>query len=106
MKKRYYSIGEVAQMFEVNTSLLRYWETEFSVLKPKKNKQGKRLYTQKDLENVRLIYNLVKKRGYTLEGAKKKLKENRSELDSQLKIIDTLKNIRTFLVQIRDEMED
>ncbi|MGB0931110.1 MAG: MerR family transcriptional regulator [Chitinophagales bacterium] len=104
MIKRYYSISEVAQMFRVNASLLRYWETEFSILRPKKNRQGKRLYTQKDIENLRLIYNLVKEKGYTLDGAKKKLKENRSELESQLKVIQTLKDIRTFLVEMRDQL--
>lgn len=105
MGKRYYTIGEVAEMFDVNTSLLRYWETEFSLLKPRKNSQGKRLYIQNDIENVRLIYNLVKERGYTLEGAKKKLKENRDELDSQLKVIETLKNIRAFLVEMLKQIE-
>ncbi|MEZ4884124.1 MAG: MerR family transcriptional regulator [Chitinophagales bacterium] len=106
MKKRYYSIGEVAEMFDVNASLLRYWETEFSILKPKKNRQGNRLYTEKDVETVRLIHNLVKERGYTLEGAKNKLKENRDELENRQKVIKTLKNIRTFLVEMRNLVDN
>ncbi len=105
IKKRYYNIGEVAQMFAVNASLLRYWETEFSMLRPKKNRQGNRLYTQKDIDNVQLIYSLVKERGYTLEGAKKKLKENRDELSNQLKVIQTLKDIRAFLVEMREQLD-
>jgi len=106
MTKRYYSIGEVAQMFGVNTSLLRYWETEFPSLNPKKNRQGKRLYTQKDIEKVKLIYSLVKERGYTLEGAKNKLKGSRNELDNQLRVVKTLEDIRAFLVTMRDQLDD
>ena len=73
-EKRYYKIGEVAQAFQVNTSLIRFWEKEFDVLKPKKNAKGNRLFTQEDLKNIKLIYNLVKENGFTLEGAKQKLK--------------------------------
>ena len=71
--KRYYKIGEVAKAFDVNTSLIRFWENEFEVLKPKKNKKGNRLFTPEDLENLKLIYFLVKEKGFTLEGAKKKI---------------------------------
>ncbi|MFK7908108.1 MAG: MerR family transcriptional regulator [Chitinophagales bacterium] len=106
MTKRYYSIGEVALMFGVNASLLRYWETEFPILNPKKNRQGKRLYTQKDIGNLKLIYSLVKERGYTLEGAKNKLKGSRNELDNQLRVVKTLEDIRAFLVTMRDQLDD
>ena len=74
--KRYYKIGEVAKAFNVNTSLIRFWENEFEVLKPKKNKKGNRLFTPEDLENLKMIYFLVKEKGFTLDGAKKKLKTN------------------------------
>jgi DNA-binding transcriptional MerR regulator len=74
--KLYYSIGEVAELFSVNTSLIRFWEKEFDVLKPKKNKKGNRLFTKEDVENLHRIYRLVKKEGYTLDGAKKMLKGN------------------------------
>ena len=77
-KKLYYTIGEVAKMFNVNTSLIRYWEKEFSIIKPKKNRKGNRLFTPKDIENIKLIYHLVKERGMTLQGAKKKLKKSLS----------------------------
>ncbi|MFN8437253.1 MAG: MerR family transcriptional regulator [Cytophagales bacterium] len=79
IERKYYNIGEVADMFNVATSLIRYWETEFSNIAPKKNSKGNRLYTLKDIENIRLVYNLVKERGYTLQGAKEyldKIKES------------------------------
>ena len=75
VEKLYYSIGEVADMFNVNTSLIRFWEKEFDVIKPKKNKKGNRFFTIQDIENIKLIYHLVKERGMTLSGAKKKLKD-------------------------------
>jgi len=75
-EKRYYRIGEVAKAFGVNTSLIRFWENEFDVLRPKKNKKGNRLFTQEDLKNLQMIFFLVKEKGFTLDGAKKKLKEN------------------------------
>jgi DNA-binding transcriptional MerR regulator len=72
----YYTIGEVARMFDVNTSLIRFWEKEFDIIQPKKNRKGNRLFTQKDVDNFHLIFNLVKERGYTLHGAREKLKQN------------------------------
>ena len=102
--KLYYSIGEVAQMFDVNTSLVRFWEKEFDILKPKKNKKGNRLFTQKDVDNLKIIYSLVKERGYTLDGAKKKLRENKSETIQSEEIIERLKEIRGFLVELRDNL--
>jgi DNA-binding transcriptional MerR regulator len=102
--KLYYSIGEVAQMFDVNTSLVRFWEKEFDILKPKKNKKGNRLFTQKDVDNLKIIYSLVKERGYTLDGAKKKLRENKSETIQSEEIVERLKEIRGFLVELRDNL--
>ena len=88
--KRYYKIGEVAKAFDVNTSLIRFWENEFEILKPKKNKKGNRLFTPEDLENLKMIYFLVKEKGFTLEGAKNKLKENPDEIFSKHKIKNQL----------------
>lgn len=102
-KKIFYSIGETAKIFNVNVSLIRYWEKEFSILKPKKNKKGNRLFTQKDIENLHLIYNLVKERGYTLEGAQKQLKSNKV-LNSEIEIINRLKKIRSFLIDLKNEL--
>lgn len=102
--KLYYSIGEVADMFEVNTSLIRYWEKEFSIIKPQKNKKGNRFFTKKDIDNFHLIYNLVKERGMTLKGAKQKLKESKAATENNFKIIQSLKQMRTLLVEIKDNL--
>ena len=75
-KKLFYQIGEVAKELDVNVSLIRFWEKEFDIIKPKKNKKGNRLFTQKDFDNLKTIYFLVKERGYTLDGAKRKIKDN------------------------------
>ena len=104
IEKLYYSIGEVATMFEVNVSLLRFWEKEFDILKPKKNKKGNRLFTANDLNNLKIIYHLVKERGFTLHGAKKKLRENKDDTINNIEIVNRLKEIRQFLVEIRDEL--
>ena len=102
--KLYYTIGEVAKMFDVNTSLIRFWEKEFDILKPKKNKKGNRLFTQKDVDNLKIIYSLVKERGYTLDGAKKKLRENKDDTIQVEEIVKRLKDIRGFLVELRDNL--
>jgi DNA-binding transcriptional MerR regulator len=102
--KLYYSIGEVSKMFDVNTSLIRFWEKEFSILKPKKNAKGNRLFTQKDVDNLHIIYNLVKERGFTLEGAKKKLKENKSDSINEAEMLKSLKKIRSFLLDLKEEL--
>lgn len=104
IEKLYYSIGEVAQMFDVNTSLIRYWETEFSILKPKKNAKGDRMFRQKDMENLKLIFHLVKERGYTLEGAKKTMREGGGNLEKNYEVIESLSRIRNFLAELRDEL--
>ena len=102
--KLYYSIGEVAEMFEVNTSLIRFWEKEFDIIKPKKNKKGNRMFTQADVDNFHIIYHLVKERGFKLEGAKRKLKENKEDTEHNFEVIKSLKKIRQFLVEIKDEL--
>lgn len=103
-KKLFYKIGEVALMFGVNVSLIRFWEKEFDILKPKKNKKGNRLFTKKDVANITIIYHLVKERGYTLEGAKQKLKENKSDTINNIEIVKRLKNIRSFLVKLKEQL--
>ncbi len=104
VERLYYSIGEVAEMFKVNTSLIRYWEKEFDIIRPRKNKKGNRLFTQKDIENFHIIYHLVKERGMTLKGARKKLRENRQETMDNFEIVRLLQNIRKMLVEIRDQI--
>lgn len=91
-------------MFDVNTSLIRFWEKEFSIIKPKKNKKGNRLFTRKDVDNLTLIYHLVKEKGYTLDGAKKKLREhNDGDLD-QVEMLKSLKKIKGFLESLKEEL--
>ncbi len=100
----YYTIGEVAKMFEVNTSLIRFWEKEFDIIKPKKNKKGNRLFTPKDVDNFHIIFHLVKEKGYTLNGAKEWLAQNRDKVDTNTEVIKTLKNIRTFLLDVKERL--
>lgn len=102
IEKIYYSIGEVSKMMQVSTPTIRYWENEFDALKPFKNKKGNRLFTQKDIETVRLIHYLVKTRGLTIKGAKKKLKENRNETMDNYEIAKRLEDIKQELIEIRD----
>ena len=106
VEKLYYSIGEVAEMFGVNTSLIRYWEKEFDIIKPKKNKKGNRYFTKEDIENFHIIYYLVKDLGMTVKGAQKKLNENREGTIYTFKIVESLKDIRSMLLEIREDLDD
>lgn len=103
-EKLFYSIGEVADMFEVNTSLIRFWEKEFDAIKPSKNKKGNRLFTQQDANVFKTIFFLVKEKGYTLQGAKQMLKDNKVAIDTELEIVEKLKKIRAFLVSMKQEL--
>ena len=103
-EKRYYGIGEVARAFDVNTSLIRFWEKEFDVLQPKKNAKGNRKFTPQDIKNLELIYHLVKERGFTLEGAKTHLKENRNKTLNNYEIIRKLERVKAELIKIKDQL--
>ena len=103
-EKRYYKIGEVAKAFGVNTSHIRFWEKEFDILKPKKNKKGNRLFTQEDLKNLKLIYHLVKEKGFTLEGAKSKMKESPKKIENNHQIITRLETIKAELIKIKEHL--
>ncbi|MEK6615248.1 MAG: MerR family transcriptional regulator [Bacteroidota bacterium] len=100
----YHTIGEVAKMFKVNTSFIRFWEKEFDILKPKKNKKGNRLFTKQDLDNLHVIFHLVKERGFTLEGAKQKLKQNKDEVVNSVEMVKSLKKIKEFLVEMKNSL--
>ena len=102
--KRYYTIGEVAQAFDVNPSLLRFWEKEFDILKPKKNTRGTRRFTQEDIKNLKLIYFLVREEGYTLDGARRKLEQNFTKTVDRFEIINRLKKIKLELKEIRKHL--
>ena len=91
-------------MFKVNTSLIRFWEKEFEILKPVKNKKGNRMFSKTDLDNLRIIYHLVKERGFTLQGAKDKLKENKQDTVNSVEIVNSLTRVRDFLLELKKEI--
>lgn len=101
----YYSIGEVADMLKVNPSLIRFWEKEFDIIKPAKNRKGNRLFTPKDLENLKIIYHLVKECGFTLDGAREQLKIKADEIAIRVKTIETLNKIKHFLSQLKTNID-
>ncbi|RYC51847.1 MerR family transcriptional regulator [Flagellimonas olearia] len=103
-EKRYYGIGEVAKAFGVNTSLIRFWEKEFDVLQPKKNAKGNRKFTPQDIHNLQLIYHLVKERGFTLEGAKTHLKEEKQKTLSTFEVIQKLQKVKAELIKIKEQL--
>ena len=103
-QKIYYTIGEVSRMFNVNSSLIRFWEKEFDVLKPHKNKKGNRLFTPEDVENLRAIYHLVKERGFTLQGASARLKQNKNDVVNTAEIYDSLIRVKAFLNELKDKL--
>ncbi|MGK4567089.1 MerR family transcriptional regulator [Flavobacterium sp. 3HN19-14] len=102
--KRYYSIGELAKAFDVNASLIRFWDKEFDILKPKKNAKGNRMFTPEDVKNLQLIYHLVKERGFTLEGAKTHLKEGQKKTLDKFEIISKLEGIKVQLTNIKNQL--
>ncbi|GAB2981250.1 MerR family transcriptional regulator [Mucilaginibacter puniceus] len=104
ISKLYYTMGEVAAMFDVNTSLIRFYEKEFDVLKPKKNKKGNRLFTPEDIENLKIIFHLIRDKGYTLNGAKEHLKNNLGDTRDNQRVIDSLENLKKFLLEVRDQL--
>jgi DNA-binding transcriptional MerR regulator len=105
IEKLYYSIGEVAEIFNVAPSLIRFWESEFDIIKPKKNRKGNRQFTKEDIDNVRTIYHLVKEKGFTLQGAKEMLRNDNEGVRDNMALIDSLRDVRKFLVELRDKLQ-
>lgn len=105
IEKIYYSIGEVAEMFSVAPSLIRFWESEFELIQPKKNRKGNRQFTKEDIDNVRTIYHLVKEKGFTLQGAKDMLKNDSQAVKDKMEMISALRRVRQFLTEIRDRIQ-
>lgn len=103
-EKRYYAIGEVARAFGVNTSLIRFWEKEFEVLRPKKNAKGNRKFTPEDIKNLQFIYHLVKERGFTLDGAKTHIKEEKQKSLTSFEIISKLEGVKAQLIKLKNEL--
>jgi DNA-binding transcriptional MerR regulator len=99
-QKQYYSIGEVATMFGVNTSLVRFWENEFDILEPRKNRKGDRFFKPSDIKNLQLIYDLLRRRKFTMEGAKDYLKKNK-QADERYAMIQSLQKLRSFLLELK-----
>lgn len=107
-EKLFYSMGEVSEMFDVKPSLLRHWESQFSVLRPKRNKKGNRLFTPQDVENLKLIYHLVRERGMTLEGADKAIRRLRAGavgMERDVELMERLQRIRAMLLEVREELK-
>lgn len=103
-RKMFFSMGEVSEMFDVNPSLIRFWEKRFDVLKPRKNAKGNRLFTPEDVENLKLIYHLVKEKGMTLAGAEKYIKDNKNVLRRDVEILEHLGRLRAALLEIKSEL--
>lgn len=97
-------MGEVTQLFGVNASQIRFYEQEFDIIQPKKNKKGNRLFTPEDVENLKIIFNLVKEKGFTLQGAKDFLKTNKDGVSENQKIIDSLQCLKQFLIEVREQL--
>ncbi|MFA0964777.1 MerR family transcriptional regulator [Roseivirga sp. BDSF3-8] len=104
IEKKYYTIGEVADIFGVATSLIRFWESEFDTIRPKKNRKGNRQFTKEDIESIRLIYHLVKEKGFTLQGAKDMLKNNVGKVKDRMELIESLEKVKGFLVDLRKKL--
>lgn len=102
--KKYFTIGEVAKDLGVATSLIRFWETQFDFIRPKKNAKGNRKYTQDDLKKLKLVYHLVKEKGYTLQGAYEHIKQSKDSLDDTADMVESLKRIREFLVEMKNNL--
>ncbi|MFY0626002.1 MAG: MerR family transcriptional regulator [Reichenbachiella sp.] len=106
IEKRYYTIGEVADDLKVATSLIRFWETEFDVISPKKNRKGNRQFTKEDIKKIKLIYHLVKEKGYTLNGAREFIKSDTNAAINKIDMIQSLKHIRSFLVELKGNIQE
>jgi len=104
-QKLYYSISEVAGWFRVNTSLIRYWENEFDILKPRKNRKGDRLFRVEDIKNLQLIYYLLRQRKFSIEGARNYLKQHKQQADAQMQVVASLTKFRAFLLELRANLD-
>ncbi|MBO3697549.1 MerR family transcriptional regulator [Roseivirga sp. E12] len=102
--KKYFTIGEVAKELGVATSLIRFWETQFDFIRPKKNAKGNRKFTQDDLKKLKLVYHLVKEKGYTLQGAQDHIKSSKDSIDDKAELVESLQRVRTFLEEMKNNL--
>lgn len=106
LSKLYYTIGEVADMLNISTSLIRFWESEFTYLKPHKNSKGDRRFTKQNIEQLQLIHHLVKEKGFTLEGAKKEIKDNKARVQAKNKALNTLQHLKSKLLELKSKLNN
>lgn len=104
INKLYYTMGEVTEMFDVNASQIRFYEREFDIIQPKKNKKGNRLFTPDDIDHLKIIFSLVKEKGYTLQGARDYLKSNKNQAKENQRVIDSLQKLRQFLLEVKEHL--
>jgi DNA-binding transcriptional MerR regulator len=105
IEKKYFSIGEVAEMFGVATSLIRYWESEFDTISPTKNDKGTRVYTKQDIEDIKIVYHYVKEKGFTLQGAKEFIKKDKSTTLEKIHAIESLEKVKEFLIELKKSFD-
>ena len=105
IEKKYYTIGDVAKMFTVATSLIRFWEEEFEIIQPQKNKKGHRVYTKADVDSIKLIYHLVKEQGYKIKAAKEIINNQKEKAQDRLEMIESLQKVREFLVSLQNNLD-
>jgi len=105
IEKKYFTIGEVAEELKVATSLIRFWESEFDIIKPKKNRKGNRQFTKEDIKHVKLIYHLVKEKGYTLQGARDFIKSDVEAASDKIELIESLKKVKAFLIKMKEDLD-
>ncbi len=103
--KLYYTIGEVAKLLDVKPSLIRFWEQEINIINPKKNNKGYRIYTQDDIDKLKLVYHLVREKGMTLKGAEQKIKDGKTDAERELEVVNRLKNIKETLLALRKQLD-
>lgn len=106
IEKKYFSIGEVAEQLNIAPSQIRFWEGEFDVIKPQKNRSGKRQFTREDIEKLKMVYHLVKEKGYTLQGAKQMLKNNNKGLKDKMEMIESLEEVKAFLMELKHKLDN
>jgi DNA-binding transcriptional MerR regulator len=104
IEKIYYTIGEVAEIFKVAPSLIRFWQSEFEIINPKKNKKGNRQFTKDDIENIKMVYHLVKEKGYTLQGAKELIKADKVKVKDKFEMIRSLEKVKSFLIELKKNL--
>jgi len=104
IEKLYYTIGEVSGIFKVAPSLIRFWQSEFEIINPKKNKKGNRQFTKDDIENIRMVYHLVKEKGYTLQGAKEIIKSDKGKVKDNFEMIRSLEKVKDFLIELKKNL--